>query len=113
MAQEQDELKPGPAGAETLFAAIRSAAPDGNRVLLRDVGGRPLTYREMFAETARLANRLWTTGLRPGDRLAVQVEKSVTAILLPLACMRVGAIYLPLNPAYTLAELEYFLSDAE
>jgi malonyl-CoA/methylmalonyl-CoA synthetase len=113
MAQAQDDLKPGCAGDESLFAAIRSAAPDGKRIFLRDVSGRQLTYGEMFAETARLANCLWAAGLRPGDRLVAQVEKSVAALLLPLACMRMGAIYLPLNPAYTLAEIEYFLGDAE
>jgi malonyl-CoA/methylmalonyl-CoA synthetase len=113
MAQGEDEVNPGLASDESLFAAIRSAAPDGSHIFLRDSGGRQLTYGEMFAETGRIANCLWTAGLRPGDRLAVQVEKSVTALLLPLACMRMGAIYLPLNPAYTLAELEYFLADAE
>jgi malonyl-CoA/methylmalonyl-CoA synthetase len=111
MAQANGELKP--ARGESLFAAIRSAAGDGTRPLLQDANGQRLTYGEMFAETARLANALWSAGLRPGDRLAVQVEKSVVALLLPLACMRMGAIYLPLNPAYTAAELEYFLGDAE
>ncbi|HEX3667335.1 MAG TPA: malonyl-CoA synthase [Rhizomicrobium sp.] len=102
-----------PPGGASLFAAIRSAAPDGSRVFIRDVAGHRLTYHEMYAETARIANCLVAAGLRPGDRLAVQVEKSVTAILVALACMRAGAIFLPLSPAYTLAELEYFLADAE
>jgi len=109
MAQMQDQLKPD----EGLFAAIRTAAPDGERLFVRDARGRELAYGEMFAETARIANCLRAAGLSPGDRLAVQVEKSIEALLLPLACMRMGAIYLPLNPAYTLAEVEYFLADAE
>src|ERR1700722_8393369 len=83
MAQGEDEVNPGLASDESLFAAIRSAAPDGSHIFLRDSGGRQLTYGEMFAETGRIANCLWTAGLRPGDRLAVQVEKSVTALLLP------------------------------
>ena len=54
-----------------------------------------------------------TRGVVPGDRVAVQVEKSADAIMLYLACLRAGAVYLPLNTGYTLAELEYFIGDAE
>ena len=43
----------------------------------------------------------------------MQVEKSANALLLYMACLRVGAVHLPLNPAYTLAEVQYFLGDAE
>ena len=50
---------------------------------------------------------------KPGDRVAVQIEKSVEALVLYLATVRAGAVYLPLNTAYTLHELEYFLGDAE
>ncbi len=113
MGQTWHDSKPVTPGDESLFAAIRSTAADGTRIFLRPASGQQVTYGELFAETARMANCLWTAGLRPGDRLAVQVEKSAPALLLPLACMRMGAIYLPLNPAYTRAELEYFLSDAE
>ena len=113
MEQGPRDSNPGLIGDESLFAAIRTAAPDETRVFVYDPDVRHFTYGEMFAETARLANCLWGAGVRPGDRLAVQVEKSITALLLPLACMRTGAIYLPLNPAYTLAELEYFIADAE
>src|SRR5580704_1339959 len=77
------------------------------------VGGRRLTYGELFGETARLANALTGFGVQRGDRVAVQVEKSVEAVLLYLACARAGAVFLPLNTAYTLAELEYFIGDAE
>ena len=74
MAQAQDDLKSGRAGDKSLFAAIRSAAPDGDRFFLKDVGGRTLTYEAMLVRTAQIANCLWAAGLRPGDRLAVQVE---------------------------------------
>ena len=77
------------------------------------VGGRRMTYGDLFAETAQLANALTEFGVKRGDRVAVQVEKSVEAVLLCLACTRAGAVFLPLNTAYTLAELEYFISDAE
>ena len=71
------------------------------------------TYADLHRETARLANALVALGLRPGDRVAVQVEKSATNLLLYLATVRAGAVYLPLNTAYTLAELAYFIGDAE
>ena len=57
--------------------------------------------------------RSWSAGVAPGDRVAVQVEKSPEAMLLYLACLRAGAVYLPLNTAYTPAEIDYFLGDAE
>jgi len=52
-------------------------------------------------------------GVKPGDRVAAQTEKSVAGLVLYLAAVRAGAAYLPLNTAYTLIELEYFITDAE
>ncbi|MDE2579842.1 MAG: malonyl-CoA synthase, partial [Hyphomicrobiales bacterium] len=52
-------------------------------------------------------------GVKPGDRVAAQVEKSLAAVMLYLGCVRAGAVFLPLNTAYTPAEVEYFLTDAE
>ncbi|MFX5005230.1 AMP-binding protein, partial [Acinetobacter baumannii] len=72
-----------------------------------------LSYGDLLARSARMANLLVQSGVRPGDRVAVQVEKSPDAILLYLACVRAGAICLPLNTAYTLNEVEYFVGDAE
>ncbi len=87
--------------------------PEGNRPFLRTPDGRRFSYDEMLIRSGQLANCLHASGLRPGDRLAVQVEKSAEALFLYLACLRTGAIYLPLNPAYTPAEMSYFLADAE
>jgi malonyl-CoA/methylmalonyl-CoA synthetase len=56
---------------------------------------------------------LVSRGVKPGDRVAVQVEKSVANIVLYLGTVRAGAVYLPLNTAYTLNELDYFIGDAE
>jgi malonyl-CoA/methylmalonyl-CoA synthetase len=67
----------------------------------------------MLDRTGQLANALVLAGVEPGDRVAVQVEKSVENFLVYLATLRAGAIYLPLNTAYTLAELDYFIGDAE
>jgi len=60
-----------------------------------------------------MANALTGLGVQPGDRVAVQVEKSVQAIILYLATLRAGAVFLPLNTGYTPAEIGYFLGDAE
>jgi malonyl-CoA/methylmalonyl-CoA synthetase len=87
------------------------AAPQ--HVAIDTADGDPLTYGELDARCARLAARLAGWGVGRGDRVAAQVEKSVANVLLYLACLRLGAVYLPLNTAYTLDELDYFFSDAE
>ncbi len=61
----------------------------------------------------RLANLLTGLGLEPGDRVAVQVEKSPEALILYLGTVRAGGVFLPLNTGYTAHELAYFLGDAE
>jgi malonyl-CoA/methylmalonyl-CoA synthetase len=96
-----------------LFDAFRSRMPAPERLLMQTDDGRSLTYGDMLASSAQLAHALVQSGVKPGDRVAVQVEKSPEAVLLYLACVRAGAIFLPLNTAYTLAELGYFFGDAE
>ena len=95
-----------------LFDAMRAAAP-GDAPFIRIDDTRTWTYDDAFALSGRLAGAMDTLGIRPGDRVAVQVEKSAEALILYLACLRTGAVYLPLNTAYTLAELDYFIGDAE
>ncbi len=87
------------------------AAPQ--RIAIETADGGRLTYGDLDERCARLAARLARLGVGPGDRVAVQVEKSVANLLLYLACLRRGAVYLPLNTAYTLSELDYFFGDAE
>jgi len=98
---------------DNLFTRFVAAAPDLGRDFLRPVTGPALSYREVFAEAARFAHVLARHGAKPGDRVAVQVEKSPAALLLYLACLRAGLVYLPLNTGYTPAELSYFVQDAE
>lgn len=74
---------------------------------------RDISYADLIDRTGRLANLFCSLGLQPGDRVAAQTEKSVDALLVYLAAVRSGAVYLPLNPAYTTAEVRYFLSDAK
>jgi malonyl-CoA/methylmalonyl-CoA synthetase len=96
-----------------LFDLIRARSGAPAKTFIERDDGRIVTYGDVFAGSARLAHALALSGVEPGDRVAVQVEKSAEAILLYLACVRAGAIFLPLNTAYTTAELDYFIGDAE
>lgn len=96
-----------------LFDAFRSRISASERILMATDDGRAIAYGDMLAQSAQLAHALRHFGVEPGDRVAVQVEKSPECIFLYLACLRAGAVFLPLNTAYTLAELGYFFGDAE
>lgn len=95
------------------FKAVRAAMPRKDHRFAAGPGCVDMTYGDMLSTTGRLANGLVSLGLQPGDRVAAQTEKSLPALLLYLACVRTGLVYLPLNSAYTRAELDYFLADAE
>ncbi len=84
-----------------------------SRVFLSADSGESFSYADVERETARYSNFLIDLGLRAGDRVAAQVEKSPQAILIYLACLRAGLCYLPLNNAYQQGEIRYFLNDAE
>lgn len=96
-----------------LYSLFASRSPGDDRAFIETATGRVISYGEAFATAGRLAHALVARGVVPGDRVAVQVEKSAEAVMLALACFRAGAVLLPLNTAYTLAELEYFIGDAE
>ena len=100
--------------SENLFTFFASRFPkDRSRVFLERADGSVLTYADVVNRSGQLANTLIKLGVKPGDRVAAQVEKTAEALLLYLASLRAGAVYLPLNTAYTAAEVRYFLSDAE
>jgi malonyl-CoA/methylmalonyl-CoA synthetase len=99
---------------ENLYALFESRFPsDETRPLLITESGRSVSYAEARSGSARYAAFLAGLGLQPGDRVAVQVDKSPEALLLYLACLRAGLVYLPLNSAYQEAEVGYFLGNAE
>ncbi|WP_374943774.1 AMP-binding protein [Sphingomonas sp.] len=94
-----------------LFEA--SATANIDRPFLIVDGAPLLTYGAMLAETARAAAWLQSIGVARGGRALVQVHKSPAAVILYLACLRAGVVFIPLNTAYQESELAYFLSDAE
>ena len=86
---------------------------DPEKTFAELLDGRWYRYQDVDDVSARFANALVDLGVEPGDRVAVQVEKSIEAIMLYLGTIRAGAVFLPLNTAYTAAEIEYFVGDAE
>ena len=96
-----------------LFELFAARAPQPEKLALETGDATALTYGELFARSAQTAHALIALGVKPGDRVAAQIDKSTDVIVVALACFRAGAVLLPLNTAYTLAELEYFLGDAE
>ncbi len=99
---------------ENLYTRLSERFPadrDRRFAILPD--GRNYTYSDLDKVSARFANTLKSLGVQPGDRVAVQVEKSIEALMLYLGTLRAGAAFLPLNTAYTAAEIAYFLGDAE
>jgi malonyl-CoA/methylmalonyl-CoA synthetase len=98
--------------ASFLYDLLVSRFAAAAKTVIETPDGQKVTTGDLDAGSARLAGVLARLGIGPSDRVAVQVEKSPQAVLLYLACLRAGAIFLPLNTAYTPAEIEYFLSDA-
>jgi malonyl-CoA/methylmalonyl-CoA synthetase len=92
---------------------LRARATNPDKTAIETPDGQVLSYGKLYARAGRMARALVDFGVEPGDRVAAQIDKSPDAIVLALACFRAGAALLPLNTAYTLTELEYFLGDAE
>jgi malonyl-CoA/methylmalonyl-CoA synthetase len=96
-----------------LFSGLFGGKEYSGRACLIHPDGRSWSYADVHRLSARYASALMQAGVKPGDRVAAQVEKSAEALLLYLGCVRAGAVFLPLNPAYTSAEVEYFIADGE
>jgi malonyl-CoA/methylmalonyl-CoA synthetase len=96
-----------------LYTLFQQRFPtDADALFLDSIDGRLLRYREIPPRSGQMLSLLQQLGVKKGDRVVVQVDKSIEAVLLYLACLRAGAIYIPLNTAYTPAEVGYFLGDA-
>lgn len=86
-------------------------APDAP--FLETPDGAVIQYGELDGLTGRMAHAITDAGVKPGDRIMVQTEKSPAALLLYLAALRAGAVWLPLNTGYTGHEIAWFAEDAE
>ncbi|WP_375204290.1 AMP-binding protein [Hyphococcus sp.] len=99
---------------KNFFATLQAAyALHPERPFLTLPDGASISYGEMDARAATMAGALRQLGAKHGDRIVVQVEKSPENVALYLGAMRAGLVYVPLNTAYTDAEVSYFLDDAE
>ncbi|HSM40703.1 MAG TPA: AMP-binding protein, partial [Afifellaceae bacterium] len=96
-----------------LFDALFTRRLDDDRPFLHLPDGSVRSYRQFLDQSGRIAFALVEAGVAPGDRVAVQVTKSPDALALYVAAVRAGAVFLPLNTAYTPAEIGYFVGDAE
>src|SRR5947208_7419628 len=96
-----------------LFSRLCDGLDDPTRLAIETIDGQRVSYGDLISGAGQMANLLISRGVKPGDRVAAQTEKSVPGLVLYLATVRAGAAYLPLNTAYTLNELEYFNTDAE
>ncbi len=94
------------------FDSLLGRGADG-ATFLRVPGGAALSHADMRREAGRVAAALTALGVVPGDRVAAQIEKSPHGLMLYLGTLIAGAVFLPLNTAYTAGELTYFLGDAE
>ncbi|HON31519.1 MAG TPA: AMP-binding protein, partial [Ottowia sp.] len=103
---------------QNLFAALRAAFPaDLDAVAVETDNGLCYSWRDLDRASAMVANLLASLPIKPDasgapPRVAVQVEKSVEAMILYLATLRAGFVFLPLNTAYQSGEIEYFVGNA-
>ena len=96
-----------------LFSRLFDGLDDPSKLAIEQLEGSRISYADLIGRAGQIANVLVARGVKPGDRVAAQTEKSVSGLVLYLATVRAGAVYLPLNTAYTLNELDYFIGDAE
>ncbi|WP_424933480.1 malonate--CoA ligase [Amaricoccus macauensis] len=96
-----------------LYDALFAPHRETDSVFLRTDDGKEISYRAFVARAAQIANVLTGSGVEPGDRIVVQAPKHADMLALYAATVQCGAVFLPLNTAYTDAELNYFVTDAE
>ena len=102
------------AAGDNLFGILTQGLADRlEQDFLRLPGGASITFGRLLDEAARVSTWLGRCGVRVGDRVVVQLDKSPAAVMLYLGCVRSGAVFIPLNTAYMAHEIEYFLADAE
>src|SRR6202046_3522845 len=92
---------------------IEEARRRPDRLFLRTPEGRNFSYSALCEQSGRIASALTRRGVNSGDRVAVQVDKSAEAVFLYVACLRMGAVFVPINVANTANEVEYYLRDSQ
>ncbi len=95
-----------------LDSLARRCATQPDKLAIEFVGGGSATYGQLETRVGRTAAYMLSLGIEPGDRVAAQLPKCLPFIYFHLAALRIGAVFLPLNPAYPAAELAYFLADS-
>ena len=98
--------------ANPLFDRLIAPHADKDKPFLILQGGARITYAEFAARTAQFAHALTEAGLVPGDRVAIQAEKSPDTLALIFAAARAGLVFLPLNTGYTASEIAYFIENS-
>ncbi|MEX0846247.1 MAG: AMP-binding protein, partial [Ilumatobacteraceae bacterium] len=101
-----------PDGVTLLDVLVHVRAANDDPLFLDVDGAVLMTYADAAARSAQLAHALRAGGVRPGDRVAMQVEKSIESIMVYLACIRSGSVLLPMNTGYTADEVAHLVADA-
>ncbi|NCX69845.1 MAG: malonyl-CoA synthase, partial [Rhodobacteraceae bacterium] len=96
-----------------LFDNLFGAHVENDDPFLYLLNGQIITYKEFLELSAKISNAFFDLGLTPGDCVAIQVQKSPEMLNIYAACAQSGLVFLPLNPSYTVDELEYFIENSE
>ena len=96
-----------------LFDNLFGAHSESDAPFLYLINGESVTYKNFLILSSKIANAFFDLGLKPGDCVAIQVQKSPEMLNIYAACAQSGLVFLPLNPSYTVDELEYFIENSE
>ena len=95
-----------------LYDALFGQHAGASTPFLQEVGNQTLTHADFATRASEFAHAMSGLGLAPGDRVALQAEKSIDALAVYAAFVQSGLVFLPLNPAYTSAEMDYFIGNS-
>lgn len=99
-------------GRSVAQALATRAQEEGDRVFII-CGDRRLTYAQVEAQSAALAAALHELGIERGDRIALDLPNWPEFVVAMFAAAKLGAVIVPLNPRYTMPELQYMLRHSE
>ena len=96
-----------------LFDNLFGAHTENDDPFLYLLNGQIITYKKFLELSAKISNAFFDLGLKPGDCVAIQVQKSPEMLNIYAACAQSGLVFLPINPSYTVDEIEYFIENSE